>query len=85
MGTLVIVILSPVLDARLRIFQRHEVKCVETFVSQATVEAFDKCVFRGLPGPNEVQLHAPLIGPGVECLRRKFGSMIDRDGFGERS
>ena len=52
---------------------------VETLVPQLAVEAFDVAVLHGLARPNEVQMHAVLVGPEVHRLTCELGPVIDGD------
>src|SRR5687767_7170720 len=74
-----IVIDSPGFDLRLRICDRRELVDVQTLVTEPPVERLDEGVFHGLSGANEVELHAALIRPVLECPRHEFRSVIDGD------
>jgi len=53
---------------------------VQTLVPQASVKRFNEGIFHGFTRSNEVELHAPTIGPIFERSRLEFSSMIDGDG-----
>ena len=52
---------------------------VQALVAQAPVEGLDEGVFHGFARPNEVELHAALIGPVFERARHEFRAVIDGD------
>jgi hypothetical protein len=83
--TKVIVVAAPRFDQALRVRDRFEAVHVETCIAEATVEAFDKRVFYGLAGPDEVEGDAPSLGPLVERLRGEFGAVIDRNRLRQRA
>ena len=66
MGPMVLVVVAPCADNRLRVGQGFKAVHVEALVTQAAVEALDKCVLNGLAGPNEVQRDAAPVGLFVE-------------------
>ena len=78
-GPLVIGIVAPGVEKRLRVGDVHEGVQVEAPVTQAAIDTFDKRVLRGLAGPDEVKQDPAPIGPLVERIRRDFSAMIDRD------
>ncbi len=63
----------------LRIRDRRELVDVQTLIAQPPVKRLDEGVFHGFPGPNEIQLHAALIGPVFERARHELGAVIDGD------
>src|SRR5437016_2715490 len=76
-----VVVIAPGLDRQLRLGHRDKPVRVEALVAQATVEALDDGVLRGLPGPDEGQDDPTPVGPRVEhppqtrarCRRRSSG------------
>jgi hypothetical protein len=76
---MVIVVAPPRVDEALRVRDRFEAVHVETFIAEATVDAFDKRLRYGLAGPEEVEGDPTPIGPLVEDVRRAFGAVIDRN------
>src|SRR4051812_37795902 len=85
MGPMVIVIVTPRADDRLRVRDRFEAIHVETLVPETPVETLDKRVLHRLSGPDEIQGDPALVGPFVQRLRRKFGPVIDGDRFRQRA
>lgn len=52
---------------------------VQALVPQAPVKRFNENIFHGFARSNEVEPHAPPIGPIFQCPRLEFRSMIHRD------
>src|SRR5262249_35302262 len=78
-GTILVVVESPGFDLLPSVGQRGELLDVQAFVAQTTVEAFDECVFHGLPGVNEIELYAAPISPILESSRCELGTVVHRD------
>ena len=55
---------------------------VEAFVAEASVIAFDVCVLSQSSWPDEVDLYAGAVGPGVECPTRELGAVVTDDHAG---
>jgi hypothetical protein len=68
MRTDLVVIDPPGLDDAPRVVETEKPVLVEGLIAQLAVEALDVGVLNRLAGPDEVQLYAPLVGPGVPCL-----------------
>ena len=49
---------------------------IQAFVATLAVEALDEGVLNGLPRPDETQLHAASVGPGVEGAAAEFGTVV---------
>jgi hypothetical protein len=75
-----VVIHPPRFDLAPRVLDRQELIHVETFI--APFEGLDEAVFYGLPGPNEVKQHAPLVCPIVERTASEFRAVVDGDRLG---
>ena len=69
MWPMMIVIGPPRFDLAPGLVDRQELVGIETFVPQSAVEGFDKAVFHGLSGPDEVSCHATSVGPFIEGAR----------------
>ncbi len=80
MRTTLIVVEPPRFDDGPGLSKRGKLVHVQTLVSQSSVKRFNTGVSHWLAGPNNVELHAPPIGPFFECSRLEFGIMIHRDG-----
>jgi hypothetical protein len=52
-----VVVLAPGRELLLRVRQRKEQFHVQTFISQATMKAFDESIFHRFSRPNEAELH----------------------------
>jgi len=59
--------------------QGKEYLHVQTLVAQLAVEAFDITVLQWLTWPDEIQMHAVLVGPQVHRLARELGPVVDGD------
>jgi len=76
---LLIVFDSPSLDFAARV-ERDEDVFVQTFLSQAAVEAIDEEVLDRLSRLDELQLHATLVGPLIEYPPGKFRTIVHQEG-----
>ena len=74
-----VVVEPPCGDLGPGVVQAFEDLGVEALVAEAALEGLHEAVFRGLAGPDEVELHAPLEGPGVERLRGELGAVVSGD------
>ncbi len=79
MRPLLIVFDSPSLDFAARVVERDEDVFVQTFLSQAAVEAIDEEVLDRLSRLDELQLHATLVGPLIEYPPGKFRTIVGLD------
>jgi hypothetical protein len=61
--------------------QRAEPLDIQTFVSQAPVEAFGESVLHRSAGPYETKLHTVPDGPDLESAAGKLASVIQGDAF----
>ncbi|KVM99727.1 hypothetical protein WJ62_16690 [Burkholderia diffusa] len=52
---------------------------VQTFLTEAPVEAFDLGVVSGRARPAEIKFKAMFIRPPVHCLRDEFATIVDLD------
>ena len=52
---------------------------IQTFVPQPAVEALDVAVLNRPAWPDEVELHASLVGPGVHGLACEFAAIVRSD------
>ena len=55
---------------------------IETLVSEPPVERLGKGVVGGFAGSRELQLHAVVVGPGIEGLGDELWSVVDGDTLG---
>ena len=65
----------PRLDLAPGVVQRQEPVCVQAFITQTAVEAFDEGIVGRLARPAEVQRDAVDVGPMVERPTGKFGAI----------
>src|SRR5258707_173230 len=72
-----VVVPPPKLDLLLRVGEIDKPVGIEALVSKLAVEAFDVAVLGRLAWPDEVQLHAPLEGPGIERLGDELRTVVD--------
>src|SRR5688572_13386643 len=56
---------------------------VQALVAEPAVEALDVGVLDRLAGPDEVQLDAALVCPGVQHLAGELGTVVADDAFGQ--
>ncbi len=80
-----IVFPPPRLHHKLRFLQRHKPVFVETFIPKLAVETLDERILYWLPGLNEVQMHAMLRRPGIECHSREFRPVIQDQRLRQRA
>src|SRR5579862_6956510 len=80
---LAVVLNAPELDLDTRPRQRRKVGLGKAFVAEATVEALDVAVLRGLAGLDEVQSHAVMKRPAVERRRDELWSVVDAQRLGQ--
>jgi hypothetical protein len=80
--TALVILPPPPFDLGLCIGQRQEPVCIEALVTQSTVEGFDKGIVGRFARPGEVQRYAIGVGPAIERLRDKLGSIVDPDRAG---
>ena len=66
MRAALIVVEPPGFNDLLRLHYRGKLVYVQTLVSQSVVKGFNKGILHGFAGSNEVELHAPPIGPIFE-------------------
>src|SRR5262252_7481256 len=75
-----IVVQAPRFDLGLRVGDRRELVHIQALVPEPPIERLDERVFNGLPGANEVELHAAAIRPVFERPRLELGAVIHGDG-----
>ena len=63
---MLIIVEPPGFNLCLGIGERSELVHVQTLISQETVKGFNKGILHGFARPNEVELHASVIGPIFE-------------------
>ena len=52
---------------------------VEAFVAEPAVEGLDESVVDWFPRPDELELDAPAVSPGVERAAVELGSVVDHN------
>ena len=50
---------------------------VQAFLSEAPVERFDECIVDRPASPAEVERDVALVGPAIESVRDKLGTVVD--------
>lgn len=78
MRSTVIVITSPRFNQLLGVRDRFKAVHVQTFVAQPPVEAFDKGIFHGLSGSNEVERDTSLVRPFIERAGSGRGEVVEK-------
>ncbi len=73
-----VVVPSPGLDLGPGVGHGQEPRYVQALVAKATVERLYKGVVGGLARSTEVQRHAVLVRPTVECFRVESGPLSTR-------
>ena len=76
MGTLRIVILSPVLDHDRCFVAGREPLAIQTFVAKFTVKTFDEAILPRMPGRNEAGADLLVVQPLLDSAGRKLAAMI---------
>lgn len=82
MGSVVVIIAPPCVDEEFGVAKAVEEMLVETFVAQASVEAFNKAVLHRFSRCNEVPGHTALLAPFEDDVRRKLYAVIRDDHVG---
>src|SRR4051812_3218379 len=77
--THLVVVSMPSLAFYTRLVEAEEPVRVQALRSELAVERFDERVVSRLAWPAEVERHAFDVGPEVELLADKLGSVIDAD------
>src|SRR5215207_4980404 len=67
------------LDGALCISERAEPVLIQALVPQPAVEGLDEGIVHGFPGTAELDLHAVLMRPRVECLAPELGAVVHGD------
>src|SRR5437899_6914589 len=78
-GPAPIVIHPPVLDEPPSVSEGEKPMLVQALVSEPAVEALDEGVLNGLARLDEVQPHAPLLGPLVQHQAGELRSIVQHD------
>jgi hypothetical protein len=73
------VILPPVFDHLLGVFQRQEPVLVQALLPELPIELLDERIICGLSWPAEVELNAIEVGPPIQRLRDEFRSVVYTD------
>ena len=79
MGPSAVVAEAPPLNGALRIGEGEKPVLVQALVPEPAVERLDEGVVHGLARTTELELHAVLMGPGVERLAPELRSIVHRD------
>ena len=79
MGTLFVVVLSPLVNPLLGICHAEEPVLVQTLLPEAAIERFDVCILCGLSWAAEVKLHVVEVSPPVQRLRNELRSIVHAD------
>jgi hypothetical protein len=74
-----VVVEQPVSNLGAGVEEVGEPVVVETLVAKLAVEALDVAVLGGLSGTDEVKLHAPTMGPGVENSAGELRTVVADD------
>jgi len=74
-----VIILSPILNDRSRLFQRYEPVLIQAFITELAVEAFYHRVLGRLAGLDKRQLHARPLRPYRHRLARAFRTVVQND------
>src|SRR5262249_16836575 len=84
-GPHLVVVGPPDLDLRARVREVDEPVLVQALVSKLPVEGLDEGVVDGFAGPDEVELDATAVRPGIERGAGKLGAVVDDDPPGQRA
>ena len=76
MRTLCVVVDPPFLDDFTGFTDAGEPVLVQAFLAVSPVEAFDVGVLGRLPGVDEIQLNAMIIGPSIERAPAQFTEAV---------
>lgn len=76
-----VIVLAPRFKLLAGVSKIEEQVGVQAFVAQTAVEALDKAVLCRLARPDEIQLHARLMGPGIHCPAAKLRAVVHGDGL----
>ena len=79
MGSIVIVVSTPILQFFGRVRKAHEPVCVQAFSPEFAVEGLDEAVVCRLFGPGEVERYALGIGPEIQAAGDELAAIVDAD------
>ena len=79
MRPVLIVIDSPRFNLLPGVGERDKGIRVQAFISKPSVETLNHRILHECAGPDEVQLDAMVVYPGVECLRGEFTPVLHGD------
>lgn len=82
-GSLFVVIFTPMLKFLSSMFQRKEDFRVQTFIAQLRVEALNESILQRLAWADKVQHHSVVIGPGVQDPAAKLRPVVHCDRLGQ--
>jgi hypothetical protein len=71
-----VVVDPPGFDQTTRLGDRLKPMDVQTFISQRPVKRLNESVARGFAWPGEVDLNAMVIGPEVDKMAGKLGTIV---------
>src|SRR5208282_3409582 len=71
-----IVVAAPVFQFFPSIGEMEKDFPIQTFVPQPAVETLDVAVLNWATGPDEVELHTSIVGPGVHGLAGEFAAIV---------
>src|SRR6056297_223055 len=78
-GSVLVVVSTPILQLFSGIRKAHEPMCVEAFRTELAVEGLDEAIVCGLSWPREVQRNVVGIGPEIEIAKDKFAAVVNFD------
>jgi len=78
-GTVYIVVDSPVFDLRPCIVKRDELVDVQALIAQSSLERLYVPVLRGFSRMREVVLYASFVSPVFQCSRGELRGLIHGD------
>ena len=51
-----------------RVGEREEQICIESFISNSSIEALNEGIFNGFPWPDEIEFHSVDVCPSIEIF-----------------
>jgi len=76
---------APGLDLGLSVVEAEEPVVVQALIAELAVEALNVAVLDGFAGSDDVDLHAGLVGPGVQRLAGELRPVVADDELGSAS
>src|SRR3954469_2632165 len=75
-GSLLVIVMSPFGNHDACMCEIIEVVVIEALIAEFAVEALDICILGWFACSDQLQIHAALVGPAVECSAGELRSLV---------